>query len=228
MAGYFITATGTDAGKTLLAAGLAAQLRGQGKAVLAVKPVASGFTADRLAESDTGILLAAQGREVSLAEADAISPWRYARPVSPHLAAEGDESLSAEAVTIFCEAALMRGGMTLIEGAGGVMSPLVQGFTQADLLQRLGIPAVLVAGSYLGSISHTLTAVEALRARGIAIASLVVCDAPGGDVPLADTRNSIASHLPEPIPVFTLPRISPTTEPAWRMLPPMTEVLTHE
>lgn len=227
MAGYLIAATGTECGKTLLTAGLLWQLRGAGSKAQAIKPVISGFDPAALAESDTGILLAAMERNVSLEEAERVSPWRYARPVSPHLAGAGDASLSAKAITEFCAAALDTPAITLVEGAGGIMSPLAQGFTQADLAQALGIPVVLVAGCYLGSISHTLTAVEALRARNIAIAAIVISDAPDSTEPVEEIRASIASHLPQPLPVFTLPRISPKTEPAWKHLPPLMEILPH-
>lgn len=227
VAGYFISATGTDAGKTLLTAALVCQLLAKGKQAQAVKPVLSGFEPAQLAESDTGVLLAAQGRPVTLAEADVISPWRYARPVSPHLAGQGDASLTAEAITAFCQAQLAQEGITLIEGAGGIMSPLVQGFTQAQLVQTLQIPVVLVAGCYLGSISHTLTAVEAMQARGIRLASIVVSDAPESTVDMEETRESIASHVDAALQVFTLPRISPKTASIWQHVPPITEVLNH-
>lgn len=226
MAGYLIAATGTECGKTLLTAGLLWQLREAGHKAQAIKPVISGFDPAALAESDTGILLAAMEREVSLEEAEKVSPWRYARPVSPHLASAGDASLSAKTITEFCTAALDASAITLVEGAGGIMSPLVQGFTQADLAQALGMPVVLVAGCYLGSISHTLTAVEALRARNIAIAAIVISDAPDSTEPAEEIRASIASHLPQPLPVFTLPRISPKTKPAWKHLPPLLEILS--
>lgn len=225
MGAVLIAATGTGCGKTLLTAGLAWQLRRAGRQVQAIKPVISGFDEGQWVQSDSGILLAALGRDVSLAEIRRISPWRYARPVSPHLAATGDASLTAEAVTAFCAAAMRQGGITLIEGAGGIMSPLVQGFTQADLAQALALPVVLVTGCHLGAISHALTAVEALRARGVRVIAIVVSDAPGGTGPPHDIHASIASHLPESLPVFTLPRISPTTEPMWKQLPPLLEIV---
>lgn len=227
MAGYFISATGTDAGKTLFTAGLVWQLRQQGKQAHAVKPVVSGFTQTELAASDTGQLLAAMEQPVNAANADAISPWRYPEPLSPHIAGRHDASLTDETITAFCEYALKQDGLCLIEGAGGIMSPLVQGFTQADLVQRLNIPVILLAGCYLGSISHTLTAVEALRARGIAIAAIGVNAGQQPLTSLEDTRDSIASHLPQALPVFTLPVISPTTKPIWQSLPPLTEYLSH-
>lgn len=227
MAAFLIAATGTDCGKTLLTAGLLWQAHGAGMAVSAIKPVASGVREDALAHSDSGQLLAAMGREVSAATAAVISPWRYAAPVSPHLAGAGDAGLTAPAILAFCRDAMRAEGVLLIEGAGGVMTPLAQGFTQAELAQRLDVPVVLVTGCHLGTISHTLTAAEALAARGIALHAIVVNDAPGGTEPPQDIRASIAAHLPVATPVFTLPRISPTTEQAWKQLPPVMEIIVH-
>lgn len=227
VASYFISATGTDAGKTLFTAGLVWQLRQQGKQVHAVKPVVSGFSQEELAASDTGHLLAAMGKPIDAAHADAISPWRYPEPLSPHIAGAHDASLTDETITAFCEYALKQEGLCLIEGAGGIMSPLVQGFTQADLLQRLNIPVILLAGCYLGSISHALTAVEAMRARGITIAAIGVNAGQQPQTSPEQTRDSIASHLPDALPVFILPVISPAATPLWQSLPPLTECLSH-
>lgn len=229
MGGYFITASGTDAGKTLLTAALAWQLRAQGKAVLAVKPMLSGFDPADLAQSDAGQLLAALGRPVTLAEADAIAPWRFAAPVSPHLAARQEgAAVTAEDITDFCRRALAHEGVTLIEGAGGAFSPLVQGFTQADLLQRLRIPALVLGGTYLGGISHLLATAEALLARDVPIAALVLCESAQGGASLEDTRAAVAAHLPVALPLFTLPRISPKTEaPLWQQLPALTRIIEH-
>ena len=79
---FFITATGTDAGKTLITAALCHQLRAAGKAVNALKPVVSGFGPDT-SDSDPMILLRALGRDVTQEAIAAISPWRFAAPLSP-------------------------------------------------------------------------------------------------------------------------------------------------
>ena len=225
----FITASGTGIGKTLVTAGLCWQLRQQGEQVRAIKPVITGFDAAGLAESDTGILLAAQGMDVTLANADHISPWRYAEPVSPHLAALHEESaITDENIEIFCQGSIAR-GHTLIEGAGGILSPLLQGFTQVDLVQRLDIPVLLLGGSYLGSISHTLTAAETLLGRGISLASILISESAEPGASLEETRAAVASHLSYPTPVFTLPRQSLTTGDAlWEHLPPLTGIIGHD
>lgn len=227
--GFFVTASGTELGKTLFTAALTWQLRGQGRAVQALKPVISGFSAAELAASDTGILLAAQGREVTLREADAVSPWRFAAPVSPHFAAQQESAaLTAQDILQFCRTALEKDGFTLIEGAGGAFSPLVQGYTQADLLQDLGIPAIVLVGSYVGAISHTLATVEAMQGRGISVAAVVVSESAQSATSLDDTRHALASHLKTAVPLFTVPRICPKNNAAlWQQLPPLTGIVDY-
>src|SRR5690606_25911229 len=78
----FITATGTEIGKTLVAAGLTRALRRRGRTVNAIKPVLSGFNPACLADSDPGRLLAALGRPVTMDEIDRVSPFRFSAPLS--------------------------------------------------------------------------------------------------------------------------------------------------
>ena len=172
MSRLFITATGTDAGKTYLTTALLRAIRPHLPDVFAIKPVVSGV--DTLEMSDTGGILSALEMPVNLENADKISPWRYAPPVSPHKVARGDDSYSFRNIVAFCNAALVQHKHILVEGAGGVLSPLTEKETVADLMAELGLPAILVTNAYLGSISHTLTAVESLIKRHIPIAHIVV------------------------------------------------------
>lgn len=227
MSGFFITATGTDAGKTLLTAALTCQLQQSGQKVHAVKPVVSGFEEASWQQSDPAQLVAASGAEVTLEVVARISPWRYGAPVSPHQAA--GESLTAEAVTAFCQEALAAEGVTLIEGAGGIMTPIAQGLTQVDLIAALGIPAVLVARNYLGAISHTLTALEAAKAKGVSIAAVVLNASEGDDArALEETAEAIRSHSAPAVRVFTLPWQAARKEPLWQHMPPLLDVISHD
>src|SRR6202044_1005876 len=90
MTALFITATGTDIGKTFVTAGLIRALRHAGRTVDAAKPVISGFTMGGLGASDTGVLLSAMGRDLNPQEAERISPWRFTAPLSPDMAAEAE------------------------------------------------------------------------------------------------------------------------------------------
>jgi dethiobiotin synthetase len=206
MSAYFITATGTDVGKTFVAAGLVRTLRAQGKAVRALKPVVSGFDMAKARASDPGVLLEAMGEAVTQETVARISPWRYAAPLSPDMAAarEGRE-IDFDALIAFCRKAAP--GTLLVEGVGGVMVPLDARHTVLDWMAALQIPAILVAGSYLGAISHTLTAADAVMRAGVAIAALVVNDSGDGAVPLADTAATLRRFLPA-TPIATIPRVA--------------------
>ena len=191
MSGYFVTGTGTDIGKTFITAGLIRHLRGQGKKVAALKPVVSGF--DDPAQSDSGILLGALGEAVSKTALDRVSPWRFAAPLSPDMAAAREgRGIDFAALLEFCRQP--QDGTYFIEGVGGVMVPLDSRHTVLDWMIALGLPVILVTGSYLGSLSHTLTAVRALA--GLEIAALVVNESPGGTVPLPETIAVLRRFLP--------------------------------
>jgi dethiobiotin synthetase len=129
-------------------------------------------------------------------------------PVSPDLAAamEG-RVISVPQVLTFCEAAAASApGMMLIEGVGGVMVPLDKWHTVRDWIAGLHIPAVLVAGSYLGAISHILTAAEALTTRGILIAAVVISESDTSPVRPEDIAAAITKFLPR-IPVHIIHRM---------------------
>ena len=187
----FIAGTHTGVGKTLVTAALAHQT-GMG----ALKPVATGF--DRMDGSDTEILCRAMGITPSVE----ISPWRFAAPLSPDMAAaRGGARIDLAEVVRFCRAL----GEVLVEGIGGVMTPLNDRDTVLDWIAMLGCPALLVAGSYLGTLSHTLTAIAAMRARRTAPLAIVVSESE--DAPsLDETVASLARHVDEPI--IALPRIA--------------------
>lgn len=205
MTALFITATGTDVGKTFVAASLIRHFRQMGRLVDAIKPVVSGFDPNQAAASDPGVLLRALGLPVTLAEIDRISPWRFQAPLSPDLAAlrEG-RSIDVETVVTFCQSAVaQRQDILLIEGVGGVMVPLDAERTVLDVMMALQLPLILVAGSYLGTISHTLTALDALFQRGLKVVATVVSETPGSTVPLDDTVAAIARFVE---PVIGLPR----------------------
>lgn len=204
----FITATGTEIGKTFVAANLVRYLRRAGRTVEAIKPVVSGFDPRLAAASDPGLLLAALGLPVTTANLDRVAPWRLAAPLSPHMAAEREgRRLDFEAIVRFCREALdHRAGTLLIEGVGGVMVPLDQRHTVLDWMTALGLPLLVVAGSYLGTISHTLTALDVLARRALPVLAVVVSESPGSPVGLEPTVDTIA-RFARPTPVFGLPRL---------------------
>jgi dethiobiotin synthetase len=210
MSAIFITATGTDIGKTFVAAGLIRHWRSTGRTVEALKPVVTGFDPATIAASDPGVLLAALDRPVTPAEIERIAPWRFTAPLSPDMAARRENrALDFDALVEFSRGAIAGAKDTvLIEGIGGVMVPLDGRHTVLDWMAALNIPVVLVAGSYLGSLSHTLTSLDALRRRHLVSKALVVDETAGSTVPMADTMTTL-KRFAESTPVVALRR-SPT------------------
>jgi dethiobiotin synthetase len=201
----FITATGTDVGKTYVATSLIRHLRRMGRPVDAIKPVVSGFDLDKALDSDPGLLLEALGLPVTPQQIDRISPWRFRDALSPDIAAEREgRSIDVDTVISFCRTMIdQRRGILLIEGIGGVMVPLDAERTVLDVMMALQVPLILVAGSYLGTISHTLTALDALYRRGLSVMAVIISETPGSSVSLDDTVAAI-SRFAEP--VIGLPR----------------------
>lgn len=227
----FVTSSGTGIGKTLVATALIHQVRRAGGMIRALKPVISGYDGRDVAASDSGRLLAALGRSPTQQAAARISPWRFAAPLSPHMAAAAEGSaIEFDRLVEFCRTemagAAAAGADILIEGIGGVMVPLSEEHTVLDWIQALEIPAVLVVGSYLGALSHALTAAQALRAAGIAIDAVVVSESATGSVGLEPTAETLRKFLPE-IPVIALPRLAPAGEP-WRHAPPLAQICLGE
>lgn len=212
MSTLFVTATGTDIGKTYVSAALIRQLRARGRSVEALKPVLSGYDPAASAGSDAAVLLDALGEPVTAETLDAITPWRYRAPLSPDMAAAQEgTTLPYEAVVAHCRARMARArDILLIEGVGGVMVPLAGRLTVLDWLVALQCPALLVTGSYLGTLSHTLTALLALESRGVPLAGIIVNETAGATVGLAETAAALARFTTAPIRI--VPRAAPVPD----------------
>jgi dethiobiotin synthetase len=221
MAAYFVTSTGTDVGKTFVTAGLIRRLREAGAKVDALKPVVIGYDSSVAETSDPAVLLSALGRPLSAEEVARISPWRFRAPLSPDLAAAREgRSIAFDELIGFSRAAVAAAnGILLIEGVGGIMVPLDAERTVLDWMAALGIPLLLVVGGYLGTISHTLTALDVLAQRKLAVAAIVVSESERNPVELDETVASIA-RFSNGVDVVGLPRLPAgiTQHPAFARL----------
>lgn len=205
MSPIFVTSSGTDIGKTYVAAMLTRELRAH-----ALKPVVSGFDIQTFADSDTAHLLAAMGEPVTMDHAARISRWRFKAALSPDMAAAREgayiffDDLIAE-----CVAASHAHDRLIIEGVGGLMVPLDETRTVLDWMLALdahiGIAPLLVVGSYLGTISHTLTTLAVMRANNLPPRVIVVSESENAPVPLEETLATMARFIPD-VPLRGLPR----------------------
>ncbi|MGZ8367275.1 MAG: dethiobiotin synthase [Rhodoplanes sp.] len=198
MTTVFVTATGTEVGKTVVARGLIKAVRAQGRAVEALKPVVGGYDPREAAGSDPGLLLTALGEPITPDGIARISPFRFTAPVSPHLAARREgKKIDFNAVVELCRWRMQAcPGVLIIEGVGGIMAPLEDHRTVLDWMVAINQPIILVAGSYLGTLSHTFSAIDVLERRDLSIAALVVNETAGSPVSFNDTVESIRTFCP--------------------------------
>ena len=201
----FITATGTDTGKTYVTAALSQALSAKGRSVRVLKPVISGFDESDFQDTDTAVLLNAAGLSATKEAVEATSPWRFKEPLSPDMAARReDREIDFDALVQFCRDAQEDGkeggkdgpeDVLLCEGIGGAMVPLDDTHTVLDWINEWDAPALVVAGSYLGTLSHTLTTVAAMRERDVRVSGVVVSESEESPVPVSETADTLARFL---------------------------------
>lgn len=188
MSGIFVTGTDTDVGKTVASAALVRALDGA-----YWKPVQSG-TAD-LPEGDSGIV-------AHLAGVPVLPPrHNFAAPLSPDQAAalEGRSIALDDFALPACDRPLV------VEGAGGVLVPLNDQVLMIDLMERLGLPVVVAARTGLGTINHTLLTLQALRARDLTVAGVVLLG------PLNARNRTAIEHFGAVRVIGEIPPLAPLT-----------------
>ena len=150
----FITGTDTGVGKTVLTSLLARHLRERGLAVAALKPICSGGRAD------ARVLHSSIGGELAL---DEINPWHFRASLTPLLAARRERRrIKLEDVLAHVQGIQRRFELVLVEGAGGLLSPLGEDFNARDLIIALHAAPIIVCPNRLGVVNHTLLTAEAL------------------------------------------------------------------
>ena len=173
MAGVFITGTDTGVGKTFVARGIAAALRARGRRVGVMKPVETGCGGGLARRpADALALRAAAGSTASL---DGICPYQLDAPLAPDVAARREKVRIDPAVIVAGFRAIETAhDFTLVEGAGGLLVPILERYTMADLARDLALPLLVVVHSKLGAINHTLLTIETAVARGLTVRGYVL------------------------------------------------------
>lgn len=209
MPSLFVTGAGTDIGKTYVCCLLLRQLARQGITMHPLKPVLSGAEPQHLENSDIGQLLLAAGLPLTEEHLARHCPWRFDAPLAPPMAAARESaSLHFDDIATYCDRFLADAPLpTLLEGAGGVMSPLTQRTTSLDLMRHLKLPILFVMGSYLGAITHALTGLQVLAQSGLNVALTVISQSETSPMPLAEVAEAMQRHSPYPTPVLTLHRL---------------------
>jgi dethiobiotin synthetase len=207
MHALFITGTDTGVGKTHAACLIARQAAAGGLRVGAYKPVCSGAERNSRGEwvwDDIERLAAAI---TAPATKEDICPQRFLAPLAPPVAArqEGrivDEDLLRSGLDVWRN----RVDLLLIEGAGGLLCPLTETKTMADLAADIGAPLLIVARPGLGTINHTLLTIHAARSSRLAIAGVIFCQTASDSTDLSVSTNRTEIERRSGVPVFgTIP-----------------------
>ncbi len=170
--GCFVTGTDTDVGKTLVTATVALTLKKGGCNVGVMKPIETGVSPSRVAQSDAARLRAIVESEDTLG---AICPYQFTWPVAPLAAAQAERrAINPDVIRKVYRLLSSRYDCTIVEGIGGVSVPITPSTDVMDMIVRLKLPAVVVGRAGLGGVNHALLTIEALRRRGIAIVALVL------------------------------------------------------
>jgi dethiobiotin synthetase len=190
---YFLTGTDTGVGKTYVAALLIRGLRKAGFDTVGLKPICCG---DR---SDAEMLHAAADGELPL---DDVNPVWFRFPGAPYTASIVENRIP-DLDQIRDRYARIRAGRrsVIVEGVGGWLVPILQHYSIADLAAELGLPVVVVAANKLGALNHTLLTVQAIKARGIPCAGVILNNASADSDPATSTNRSVLEHLLE-VPVL--------------------------
>lgn len=170
MNGFFVTATDTGVGKTEIACALLRAARAAGVDAVGMKPAQSGHSPGE--PSDAERLREASGAVEPL---EAVCPYSLSAPLAPAVAArlEG-RTIELSRILAAASALASRHAALVVEGAGGLLVPLTERETFADLAVALALPVIVVARAGLGTVNHTALTVEALRRRGLAVEAVVL------------------------------------------------------
>jgi dethiobiotin synthetase len=211
--GVFVTGTGTEVGKTVVAAVLARTLAVEGKRVAVFKPAVTGLEEE--GETDHALLRRASGSSQSDEE---IAPYRYDPAASPHLAAElAGEQIEPERLQQAARAAAGDADALVCEGVGGLLVPLSSSYLIRDLAADLGYPLVIVGSPSLGTINHTLLTFEAARAVGVEVAAVVLNPWPEQPSRIEQSNRETIAALADTA-VHTLPHLDLVETGSWPRL----------
>jgi dethiobiotin synthetase len=213
--GVLVTGTGTEVGKTVVAAAIARTLAADGKRVAVFKPAVTGL--DEGVETDHALLRRAAGSDQSDEE---IAPYRYGPPASPHLAAAlAGAEIDPERLRQAAAAAAAEADAFVCEGVGGLLVPLSPTYLVRDLAADLGYPVVVVARPGLGTINHTLLTLEAARAAALEVAAIVLTPWPEEPTEIEGSNRETIAALGA-TSVLTLPPLDLSEPATWPTLLP--------
>ena len=215
--GLFVTGTGTEVGKTVVAAAIARTATSSGQRVAVFKPALSGLDEYQRdgAEPDHAVLRRAAG---SAQSDDEIAPYRYGPAVSPHLAAAlAGEEIDPALLRARAGAAAAAADLLVCEGVGGLLVPLAPTYLVRDFARELGLAIVIAAPPGLGTINHTLLTLEAVRVAGLRALAVVLTPWPAAPGHLERSNRETIERLGG-VPVELLPELDLARPESWPRL----------
>jgi dethiobiotin synthetase len=217
MRGVFVTGTGTEVGKTVVAAVIARSLSAAGESVAVFKPAVTGL--EEPGEPDHVLLRRAAG---SAQTDEQIVPYRYEPPMSPHLAAErAGEAIEPARLLAAARDAAAGADILVCEGVGGLLVPLSLSppYLVRDLAADLALPVVVAASPGLGTINQTVLTIEAARTADLQVAAVALTPWPQSPTVVEESNRETIGAIAE-VPVETLPQLdlsAPDTWPMWQI-----------
>lgn len=201
MKAIFITGTDTGVGKTAISASLAAFFSLKKELNVGVmKPFESGLarTGRDESASDARLLKEASGTSDTLEE---INPYTFETPLAPEAAAKQENVvIDIDKVSKTFQKLRERHNVLVIEGAGGVLVPIGEGFFFCDLMKTWEIPVIIVSRLGLGTINHTLLTNVFLQSMGISVLGVILNDIDGvGDIAAKTNPQMLQQYLNVPI-----------------------------
>ena len=231
LSGFFVTGTGTEVGKTVVAAVIAHSLAAENRRVAVFKPAVTGLDETAADGPETSIWRTSQAhrpdhevlrRAAGSAQGDEeIAPYRYGPPMSPHFAATlAGETIDRQRLLHAAHGAASSADVLVCEGVGGLLVPLSTHppYLVRDFAADLGLPLVVAASPGLGTINHTLLTLEAARAAGLDVAAVVLTPWPEGPGPIERSNRETIAALGE-VRVETLPALDLADPGSWQALP---------
>lgn len=197
--GLFITGTDTEIGKTWVSVGLIAAFQTQGHRVVGMKPVAAGCEVTSQGLRNEDALALQQAGSVPIAY-EAMNPYAFEPPISPHAAArKAGVSIDLDRIVASYDSLTAEAGKVIVEGVGGWYAPLGEAHTVSDMARRLGLPVVLVVGLRLGCLNHALLSARAIQNDGLKLAGWVANELSPDMEAAAENVRYLRSHIDAPL-----------------------------
>jgi dethiobiotin synthetase len=206
--GLFVTGTGTEVGKTVVAGSICAALAARGERVAAFKPALTGLEQqppDGWPHDHELLAAAASAGQAP----EQVAPYRFGPPLSPHYAAElAGVQIDPAAVLAAAREAAAGADALVVEGVGGLLVPVSPEYLVRDLAVELDLGVVIAAATGLGTINHTLVTIEAARAAGLRVAGVAITPWPADPEPIERSNREAVERLGE-VPVAGLAPTDP-------------------